>query len=1146
MILSPPAARSDHMGKAWLLVLLGLLWLPQSWSQRTYADNSVLASGNWYKMAVTQPGVYKVDLPFLRSLGIMATSIPSASIRLFGNGGQMLPEACNGTRIDDLAENAIQVVDGGDGQLNGSDYFLFYAAGPDQWWADTSLRSFRHQKNLYSNRAYYFITIGGDGKRISQQPAAPLSNTDVSSFSGRYFYEPDSINLLSGGKEWYSAPLSAGTGNTQRISLDIPQLSNGQAILNANLLARSATGSNRFTIAVNGQSILQQDIAASGTAALDPFAKKALATAGFSPAANMNIDVNFSPGGQGAQGWVDWLGIFWRQQLITNGNEQLLFRDWNSVGPGNIAGYTIQQGTGYTVWDVSDALSPRQMASRMTGTSLVFSDAADRLHEYAAFSNVWLTPQPIAVVPNQNLHAANTSDLIIVTHPSLIIQAQSIASFHAAKDGMHPLVATTDQVYNEFSSGTPDPTAIRDFVKMLYDRAAGDSSRRPKYLLLLGDGSFDYASRVKNNHNLVPAWQTPESLDPLGTYTSDDFFGFLDDADDINNNNRVNLLDIGVGRIPAQTQGEAKAYADKLSDYTDPKSLGPWRNQTSFVADDQDLNLHLNDAEAVTAAAAASNPVFLQNKTYLDAYAQQKTPFGSQYPDVNTAINQQIQNGTLIWNYNGHGSYNRLAEETILDQTMSDAWTNTWRLPMMITATCDFAPYDNPAIQSLGERILLREKAGAIALMTTTRAVVAYSNRIMNSNYLQAALVADKDGRYPALGEALQRAKNLTYSTQSDIANNRKFSLLGDPALTLAFPRLRVHTTHINGKPVNGVPDTLRALGTYHVSGTINDANGNLQSDFNGVLNVTVFDKPGRQSTLANDADSYVQTFSVQNNRLFSGVVTVVNGHFDCPFRLPADISPQTGNGFISYYAQNGVTDANGYFNGFLTSVDSNQSSDRTGPVVKAWLNDRQFVNGSAVSDEPLLLVDLSDSSGINIAGAGTGHDMLAILDGDSTRPFALNSYYTSDTNSYQSGTVQFRLPLMGEGQHRLRIIAWDGANNKSETSIDFTVKAPAGLSISLLRNYPNPFTASTRFWFLHNRPNQDLRVSISIYSTMGNWVKTISQTINTSGSRSSDIEWDGTADTGTRLTKGVYFYQVRVKAPDGQTAVKAGKLLLL
>lgn len=1128
------------------MVLLGLLWLPRSWAQRTYADHSVLASGNLYKIAVSQPGVYKVDLPFLHALGITATSIPSASIRLFGNGGQMLPEACNGQKVDDLAENAIEVVDGGDGQLNGSDYFLFYAAGPDQWLADTTLRSFRHQKNLYSNNAYYFITIGGEGKRIRQQAAAPVSNTDVSSFSGRYFYEQDSVNLLSSGKEWYGAPLSAGTGNTQRIRLAISNLSNGEARINAQLLARSTTGNSQFTISVNGQSILQQDIAASGTAALDPFAKKALAAATFNPAANMNVDVNFSPGGQGAQGWVDWLEFFWRQQLITNGNEQLLFRDWNSVGTGKIARYTIAQGAGYTVWDISNPLTPRQLLTSTSGTSLVFSDSADRLHEYIALSSQSLTPQPIGAVSNQNLHAANATDLIIVTHPGLAAQAQSIASFHSSNDGMHPLIATTDQVYNEFSSGTPDPTAIRDFVKMFFDRAGGDSMRQPKYLLLLGDGSFDYGNHVKNNHQLVPAWETAESLDPLGTYTSDDFFGFLDDSDDINNSHRINLLDIGVGRIPAQTAAEAKAYADKLIDYADPKSLGPWRNQTSFVADDQDLNLHLNDAEAVTAAAASSNPVFLQNKIYLDAYTQQTTPFGKQYPDVNTAINQQIQNGTLIWNYNGHGSYNRLAEETILDQTMSDAWTNTWRLPMMITATCDFAPYDNPAIHSLGERILLREKAGAIALMTTTRAVVAYSNRIMNSNYLQAALLAGKDGRYSTLGEALRRAKNLTYSTQSDIANNRKFSLLGDPALTLSFPRLRVHTTQINGKPVNAVPDTLRAYGTYSVSGTVEDASGNLQSGFNGILNVTVFDKPGRQSTLANDADSYVQTFNVQNNRLFAGVVNVVNGHFDCTFRLPADINPQPGNGFISYYAQNGITDANGYFNGFLTSAVPGQSSDRTGPAVKAWLNDRQFVNGSAVSDEPLLLVDLSDSSGINIAGAGTGHDLMAILDGDSTHPFVLNSYYTSDTNNYRSGTVQFRLPMMGEGQHRLRIIAWDGANNKSETSIDFTVKAAAGFTISLLRNYPNPFMASTRFWFLHNRPNQDLRVSIYIYSTMGNWVKTISQTINTSDSRSSDIEWDGAADTGARLKKGVYFYQVRVKAPDGQTAVKAGKLLLL
>ena len=328
-----------------------------------------------------------------------------------------------------------------------------------------------------------------------------------------------------------------------------------------------------------------------------------------------------------------------------------------------------------------------------------------------------------------------------------------------------------------------DPTAIRDFVKMYYDKAGTDTTRRPKYLLLLGDASFDYKSRIKNNSNLVPAYENNLSLDPLSTYTSDDFFGFLDDNEDINTNSYYQPA----GHWYRQNSGPNPRTGKSLCrqavcNYTDAKSLGPWRNEQTFIADDQDQNLHLNDAESITAAAAGTSPLFLQNKIYLDAYTQTSTPAGSRYPEVNLAINNQVQNGTLIWNYNGHGSYTRLAEEVVLEKPIADSWNNSYRLPLFITATCDFAPYDNPVINSLGENILLREKTGAIALMTTTRLVFAFSNRIMNRNYLQTALQPGADGVYPSLGDAVKQAKNFTYQTQSDIVNNRKFTLLGDPA----------------------------------------------------------------------------------------------------------------------------------------------------------------------------------------------------------------------------------------------------------------------------------------------------------------------------------------------------------------------------
>jgi Peptidase family C25 len=756
-----------------------------------------------------------------------------------------------------------------------------------------------------------------------------------------------------------------------------------------------------------------------------------------------------------------------------------------------------------------------------------------------------LSPEPMGKIPNQDLHGSPAATLIIVSWPAFLPQAERIAQFHQQYDKLSSLVLSTEQVFNEFSSGMADPAAIRDFVKMMYDRAGIDSSKKPRYLLLLGDASYDYKDRLKNNSNLVPAYQSAQSLDPVSTYTADDFFALLDDADDINAAGSPALLDMGVGRIPAKTVAEAKAWVDKLFDYADPKSLGAWRNEQTFIADDQDQNLHLIDAEAITTAAAAANPVFLQNKIYLDAFPQVGAAAGNRYPAANQAISNQVQRGTLIWNYNGHGSYARLAEELVLDKAIVDSWTNANRLPLMITATCDFAPYDNPAIQSLGENILLREKTGAVGLLTTTRLVLAFSNRIINRNYLQAALVPSADGSYLRLGDALRQAKNKTYQTQNDIVNNRKFTLLGDPAMRLAFPANRVQTTSINGHAASAGPDTLHALTRYSVSGAITDPQGRPLPAFNGTVSVMVYGREDTARTRANDADSYQQSFPLQPSPLFKGRASVVNGVFEFSFIVPADITPHPGRGRIVYYADNGEQDGNGSFNNFLVGGMQGLSSDNAGPVVKAFLDSENFVDGGIAKQAPLLLLHLSDSSGINIADRGTGHDITAVIDGDTSQEYHLGAFFKAETDTYQKGSLRYQLPVLAEGHHTIVIKAWDVANNSGKAQLAFRITKQADPQLLQVRNYPNPFTSITRFWFEHNRPNEDLEASIRIFTLDGKLVKTIRQTINTPGIRSSDIEWNGTDEYGSRLVKGIYLYQVAIETREGQLAIKMEKLLL-
>jgi len=1137
------------MKKSFSLLLLIYMATLCADAQRSYKNASVLSSGNWFKLAVDGPGIYKIDIAFLNKLGVQTDGLSSSSIRLFGNATGMLPESCNGTRTDDLEENAIEVFDGGDGVFNGNDYFLFYAPGPDIWLKDSLNKRFRHQKNIYSKQSYYFLTIGGSGLRVPVQPGPGNPTTSVTTFDERYYHELDSINFLSSGKEWYGEELSGLPGHSFSQNFTIP-INNAvvtqQGFLIANSIARSIGGGSSINVTVNGASALQQNIPATGNTSLDLFARSSKDSGSFNPSNNLSITFTFLPGGINAQGWIDWFEIFCRHNLIASDNEQLMFRDWNSVGTGSVAEYHLQNAGGYQVWDITNPVHPVMMATTSNGTEMVFTNNAGSLHEYIGFSAKFLSPAAMGKINNQNLHNSSFADMLVIAHAPLLQQAQRLALFHQQRDNLKVAVVTADQVFNEFASGSPDPTSIRDFIKMYYDKAGTDTTKRPRYVLLFGDASFDYKDRLKSNTNFVPCYQSNTSLDPLNSYTSDDFFGFLADNDDINSGTVTNLLDIGIGRIPAQSLAQASAYVDKLFNYHSAAGLGPWRNQQTFIADDEDFNLHFSDAEVITATAATVNPLFLQDKIYLDAYQQESTPAGSRYPDVNKAINNQIQNGTLIWNYNGHGSYRRLAEEVILEQDIVDTWSNENRLPLFITATCDFAPYDNPTISSLGENILLRNKTGAIALMTTTRLVFAYSNRIMNRNYLQAALQFKPDGTYPSLGEAVKAAKNFTYQTQSDITNNRKFTLLGDPAMTLAYPKMRVQTTQVNGKAVSNQPDTLKALDRYTVSGNITDLQGNALNNFNGTVYITVFDKAQTISTKGNDPESIKENFQVLRSQLFKGKVKAENGVFTFGFIVPKDINYQLGNGRISYYADNGQTDANGSYINLLVGGSQGTSSDNTGPVIKAYLNDEKFVSGSIVNETPVLLLKLSDSSGINIVGTGIGHDITAILDGDQKNTYVLNDFFESDLNSYQQGLVRFQMPALTEGIHSLTIKAWDVANNSSEAIIEFRVYKKQNLTLNHVLNYPNPFTTKTTFWFEHNRPNEDLRVTIQVFTISGKLVKTIRQTINTNGNRSSDIEWNATDDYGDKLARGVYIYQLRVTSTDGKSASKLEKLLVL
>ncbi len=1114
-------------------------------AQRTYADHSVLSSGNWYKIAVTTSGVYKIDLTLLQQLGVNTSSLPSSNIRIFGNGGSILPENPAIRVTDDLQELPVAIEDGSDGVLNGSDRILFYAHGPSSWKYDSSARIFKHQQNLYSRQAFYYILIGTGPKLISpaSQPSGQAQST--TEFDDLWFRELDTFNLLSSGKTWLGEEFSDAPGKTLSRQIQLPtqpSIAEGPSQLRTSLAARSFGNQAQFNVSY-GPSFFTVGVPAVASGPYDQFARSSEGSMNFNslPGTNL-IRIDFTPGSANSQGWLDWIEARIRRKLEMRTDSAITFRDALNSAPGKILRYEITNASNtMKVWEITQWNDPKQVELSINNTAAFQADAS-QLREFIAFTPAQeLKPVAIGRVANQDLHAADLVDYLLITHPTLVGQAERLAAFHSS---LKTKVVTTEAIFNEFSSGIPDPTAIRDFIKMYHDRAGNDTTKQPKYLLLFGDGSFDYLGRIASSINLVPVYESDNSFDPLSTYTSDDYFAFLDNTDFIGGTGTP-LLDIGVGRIPASNEAQAKAIVDKIISYNSPSSLGPWRNEFTMVADDEDNNLHLEDAETIVSTAFQVNPEFNYEKVYLDLFQQETNAGGANFPAANQLIRNRMLAGNLVWNYNGHGGYRRLAEEVILDQEIINSINNQNRLPLFITATCDVAPYDNPLLNSIGENLLLRERTGAIALMTTTRLVFAFSNRIMNQEYVKTLMSRNAAGEYPTLGYAVKNAKNRVYSGFGDLINNRKFTLLGDPAMKIAFPEYSVVTTKINGRDPT-LSDTLKALDRYEFEGEVRDLNGSILPNFNGTVYPVVLEKPSEVRTLGNDPGSPSRQVSIQKNALFRGKAQVNNGKFRFSFVVPRDINYQFGKGKISYYADNGSRDANGAETQWIIGGTGTGNNDKEGPRIKAYLNDERFISGGLTNQQPILLLKLADSSGVNVLGTGLGHDLIAMVDNDPNQVFVLNEFYQSDINSYQQGTVRYQLPKLPEGPHTLTIKAWDVMNNSNEMQLDFRIAEDSELRLEHVLNYPNPFTTNTSFWFDHNRPGDELKVHIQIFTVNGKLVKTIRNTILSTGNRSNEVQWDGKDDFGGKLGRGVYIYILKVATSDGKSATKIEKLYLL
>ena len=1132
-------------------------------------SNSVLNSGEWFRFYVEKSGVYKVSRGFLQNLGFNVNVDPR-TIKIYGNGGRMVPLLNSTEYPADLAENAVTFIGEEDGVFNNDDYIVFYAEGVDNWSQENGTHN-----NLYADRSYYYVTAsGGQGKRImpmGQPTGAPTLTTTT--FDEYRFHEIDRVNIARLGRKWHGEEFNV--ENEQDFEFNIPDLAPGQVSIQVSAAANAPTQST-MAVKANGTAVgsLNFGIPGQYSAAVDSFFNGTFA-APASGAITINLTYNNS-GVPGSNAWLDYIILQAKRNLKGNG-KQFRFRYNDAANNIGVIEYQLSNAGGIAeVWDITDIFNTTK-AVNSGQAQFSFKAPMGEVRQYIAVVPAdYSTPlrEGNTRVANQNLKGTiftnsqgqfQDVDYIIVTPASLNSAAERLANFHRTQSQLNVKVVNLENIYQEFSAGKQDIGAIRNFVKYVY-RNASSGTKKLKYLNLFGDASFDFKNRIPNNTNIVPTLHgytpPPASFDNYSvvtTFVSDDFFVMLDPNEGrmIDNDG---FPDVAVGRMLVNGIGLANQMVDKVIQYKAEESYGRWRNEYVIVVDDVDNSStdsqFVRTMENMAAQLYSAKRWINIRKIYADSYVQQASAGGQRYPEAKDQIIRSINYGTLVLNYLGHGGEDGMASERIFEKTDAQNLTNQFKYALFITATCELTKFDNPYRPTTGEYLYWNPAGGAIAMITTTRAIFI-SDAFSVSPILTSKLynLDNSPQGYPSMAEALRQTKS--------ISNNYKvIAFVGDPALKLAIPKPNIVLTEINDVPVASSTDVLQSLAYVKLGGEVRDEQNNPMPTYNGELAVSVFDKAIGRQTLINDGAYWdhdnngttpqvpvIYDFNVLGETIFRGNATVTNGQFQFGFVVPRDIRIPVGAGRISFYSKrnNVLEDQNGYDEAIrIGGINTNAVADNTPPTVKLYMNDETFISGGITNESPFFLAFLEDEHGINTA-SGIGHDIIAILDGDETNAYILNDYYETGLDDYTKGKIRFPFANLAVGLHTITFKAWDVYNNLITAEIQFVVVGDDDMHLERVLNYPNPFVSYTEFWFTHNKPFEPLDVQVQVLTITGKVVKTINQSVTTDGFLSREVKWDGRDDFGDRIGKGVYIYKLTVRSTaTGKKAEKYEKLVLL
>lgn len=1099
------------------------------------AQNSPFAKGKWSKIAVQKQGIFKLTGTQIRSLGFVLP-IPSSQLQLHSHDYSMLEEKVPTNPLGGFAENAISVIDGGDGQIDEADYILFYAQGPVKWNRNGLQNISNHFSRSSTDSVFYFLTLGSNGKRVGVQNIQSSSFENRNEFTQRLFFEKDSISFLNSGKTLWGLPMGTGAGKQTELNF----LVNTQGMHSASaiqcfthLASTSYQVNGAFNFYWNDQlahttllqpvtGMLFDDIAKEVT---DSFTQKSSV-----PWPNKStLKVNYSSANATATGWIDYVELvmqkpvgFWQDNILS-------FSIENEIQQDKVVNCNIQDiDPSSIIWNVTRIENPIQISWQSgVGNTGSFLQKMDTIQDFFAVkNNAFETPILLGNLPNQDLiNIADEINYVIISAPAYMESAKKYQQFQQRQFGRQVMLVNAREVYNDFSGGQSTPIAFRNFLVHLRSKAIQNKVKAPEYLLLLGMGNFN-PKKLNLNFEL-PVYENDNSTSILSSFSTDDFFSILSTGDDIKNYNAIQQLSMAVGRIPARTIAEADSVIEKLIRYQSAKMGGEWENKITWIADDGDYNLHLQDAESIVANLQTKTSKWNQQKLYLDLFPALASTSGNTYPLVNNGLQQSVLDGTLLINYTGHGNYLRLSEEGVITQSQFESWNNRDKLPLLVTASCNFAPYDQPNLNAIAWDAFMKNGKGIIGLVAANRLVFAYSNKQINDLFIQQLLVDDSAGNASSIGLALLKAKNINWKLGGDRVNDFKFNIIGDPALVLNKPNRTIEVESLNGNSFKN-RDTLISGSNFQLKAWVKQK-GITQTEFNGVLTITIYDAVKYKQTLANQSTSMVVPIAEQSQILFKGNATIKNGFMQAGFILPA----QVGNGSkpirMQLTATSGINSAIQIFDTiYVKSNALNFQKDTIGPEIDAYLNEPKFKQGDWSTQSPVLFIRLKDSAGIQSSGNALGRDLSIWID-NNPNPILFNNYFVADMDTYQSGTASISLPTFSVGKHFIIIKAWDLLGNGAKDTIYFEVPPLSGLLYKKPFNYPNPVQLNSRFGFETNQVGKTLLVNFEILNHNGLILYSKFTGIENAATKFY-IDWDGKTKDGGLLAPGVYYYRFTIQ----------------